>query len=111
MTIKPPVGFLTPGFNEGVFDEQYGEEIPDVLYDNYSIWRLMIDENHQKKGYGKEAVRLALEFIRTFPCGKAECCVLSYEIENTVAQRLYASCGFVENGDTEGDEIVAVLKS
>lgn len=49
----------------------------------------MIDESHQKKGYGREAIRLALEFIKTFPCGKAEYCWLSYEPENEVARRLY----------------------
>lgn len=64
--------------------------------DNYNLWRLMIDENHQKKGYGREAIRLALEFVKTFPCGKAEYCWLSYEPENEVARRLYASFGFME---------------
>lgn len=107
---KTPVGFLMIGFNEGVFDEKYAEEIPAVLYNNYSLWRLMIDEKYQKKGYGKEAVKLALEFIRTWPCGKAEYCSLSYEPENVVAKKLYASFGFAENGEMEGDEVVAVLK-
>ena len=30
----------------------------------------MIDEKYQGHGYGKEAICLALEFIRSFPCGK-----------------------------------------
>ncbi|WP_051625249.1 hypothetical protein [Butyrivibrio sp. AE2005] len=38
-------------------------------------------------GYGKEAVKLALEFIRTYPCGEAEYCWLLYEPENTVASK------------------------
>ena len=61
-------------------------------------------------GYGKEAVRLALEFIKTFPCGKAEYCYLSYEPENVGAKRLYSKFGFIENGEMDGEEIVAVLK-
>lgn len=105
-----PVGFLMIGFNEAVFDEMFAEDVPEVLKDNYSLWRLMIDEKYQKRGYGKEAVRLALEFIRTWPCGEAEYCVLSYEPENEIARKLYHSFGFVETGDMEGDELVAVLK-
>ena len=56
------------------------------------------------------AVRLALDFMRTFPCGKAEYCWLSYEPENETAKKLYASFGFEETGEMAGDEIVAVLK-
>jgi len=110
---ETPVGFLMIGYNEAAYDRLFadeGDEIPEILQDNYSLWRLMIDEKHQKKGYGKEAVRLALDFMRTWPCGKAEYCVLSYEPENVVAKKLYASLGFEENGDMEGDEIIAVLK-
>ena len=55
-------------------------------------------------------MELALDFIQTFPCGKAEYCWLSYEPENTVAKELYASFGFKENGDMDGEEIIAVLK-
>ena len=83
---------------------------PEILRNNYTLWRLMIDENHQKKGYGKEAVRLALEFIRTWPCGKAEYCVLSYEPENSAAKKLYASFSFEETGEIAGGEAIAVLK-
>ncbi len=101
-----PVGFLMIGFGT---DDDW-EDAPAVATDNYNLWRLMIDENHQKKGYGREAVRLALEFIKTFPCGKAECCWLSYEPENEVARRLYKSFGFGETGETDGDEVIAVLK-
>lgn len=107
---ETPVGFLMIGFNEAVFDAFYTDEIPEVLKDNYSLWRLMIDEKYQKKGYGKEAVRLALEFIKTWPCGKAEYCVLSYETENEIARKMYHSLGFVETGDMEDNEIIAVLK-
>lgn len=107
---ETPVGFLMIGFNEAVFDEMFAEGVPEVLKNNYSLWRLMIDEKYQKKGYGKEAVRLALDFIKTWPCGKAEYCVLSYEPENEIARKLYHSFGFVETGETEGDELIAVLK-
>ena len=97
------------GFNEAA---AYGddEEPPKALERNYSLWRLMIDRKYQKRGFGREAIRLALAFIRTWPCGQAEYCALSYEPENTAAKKLYASFGFIENGEMDGDEIVAILK-
>ena len=107
---KKPVGFLMVGFNEAALYELDDEEPPASLKGNYSIWRLMIDKKYQNRGYGREAIRLALDFIRTWPCGKAEFCEISFEPENEVARALYRSCGFVENGEMDGDEIVAVLK-
>ena len=78
--------------------------------DNYEIWRFMIDKRFQGRGYGKDALKLALDFIRTWPCGKADLCWISYEPENEIAKKLYSSFGFVETGEMDGDEIVAVLK-
>lgn len=101
-----PVGFLMIGY--GTDDEW--ENPPAIARNNYSIWRLMIDRSHQHKGYGRKAVELALQFIRTWPCGKAEYCYLDYEPENTIARDLYHSFGFIENGETDGDEIIAVKK-
>ena len=101
-----PVGFLMIGFDT----DDYWDDAPSISKGNYNLWRLMIDKNHQKKGYGKEAVRLALEFIKTFPCGKADFCWLSYEPENEVASRLYHSFGFAETGEMDGNERIAVLK-
>lgn len=101
-----PVGFVMIGY--GVDDGW--EDPPKVAYGNYSIWRLMIDENFQHRGYGRKALELALDFVRTFPCGEAEYCYLSYEPENIAAKALYSSVGFTENGETDGDELVAVLK-
>ena len=101
-----PVGFLMVGFDA----DDYWEDAPSIARGNYNLWRLMIDKNYQKKGYGKEAVRLALEFIKTNPCGKADFGWLSYEPENEVAKRLYHSFGFAETGEMDGDEIIAVLK-
>ena len=77
---------------------------------NYNLWRLMIDQKYQHRGYGKKAIELALEFVRTFPCGKAEYCWLSYEPENVVAKELYTSFGFEETGEKDGEELIAVLK-
>ena len=41
-------------------------------------------------------MELALEYMHSFPCGKADSIWLSYEPENEIAKKLYASFGFVE---------------
>ena len=76
----------------------------------YDIHTKALTPIREKAAPTGAALRLALEFIRTFPRGKAEYCWRSYEPENEVAKKLYASFGFVENGEMDGDEIVAVLK-
>ena len=52
---------------------------------------------------------MALDYIKTFPCGKAERCWLSYEPENEAARQLYRSFGFMETGEKDGEELIAVL--
>ncbi len=105
-----PVGFLMIGYD--IADEEEDYEKYPLVRNNYLIWRFMIDRKHQGKGYGHEAMSLALDFIRTFPCGKAEYCWLSYEPENEKAKKLYESFGFIEAEKMpEGwDEIPAALK-
>ena len=103
---ETPVGFLMIGFDI----DDYWDDAPSIAKGNYNLWRLMIDKAYQRKGYGKEAVQLALDFIKSFPCGKAEYCWLSYEPENEAARQLYRSFGFSETGDTDGEELIAVLR-
>ena len=101
-----PVGFLMIGFDV----DDYWDDAPDIAKGNYNLWRLMIDKSYQGKGYGKDAVRLALDFIKTFPCGAADYCWLSYEPENEIARELYGSFGFNETGEMDGEELIAILK-
>lgn len=101
-----PVGFVMIGFGT----DEYWEDPPQIAYNNYNIWRFMIDKHFQNKGYGKAALKLALDFIHTYPCGNAEKCWLSYEEENIAAQTLYRSFGFEPNGEKDGDEIIAVIE-
>ncbi len=102
---EKPVGFLMIGFDV----DDYWDDAPEIANGNYFLWRLMIDKACQKKGYGREAVGLALDFVRTFPCGPADFCWTSYEPENEVACRLYHSFGFSETGEKDVDELIAVL--
>lgn len=101
-----PIGFLMIGYG---IDEEW-KNPPEIAKNNYSLWRLMIDEKYQGRGYGRKAIQLALDFIKTWPNGKSEYCYLSYEPENILAKNLYTSFGFVETGDKDGNEDVAVLK-
>lgn len=101
-----PVGFVMIGFG---IDDEWADP-PEIAKSNYNIWRLMIDKRYQGKGYGKGALKLALDFIRTFPCGTAQYCWLSYSPENTAAKKLYCSFGFNETDRFDKGEVVAVLK-
>ena len=105
-----PVGFLMIGSD--IVDEDDDPEEQYFLKNSYLFWRFMVDEKYQNKGYGRQALQLALDFIRTFPSGPAKYCWLSYEPENERAKKLYQSFGFVEESVMpEGwDEIPAVLE-
>ena len=53
------VGFIMLAFCIPVPKEADGK-------DAYCIWRFMIDEKHQRKGYGRQAISIALDIIRIF---------------------------------------------
>ena len=72
------------------------------------LWfdRLLIDKQHQGKGYAKPAVQLILQEIRThYPNTDI---YLSVYAENHPAIALYRSFGFEFTGelDTKGEEIM-----
>ncbi len=104
---KKPVGFLMIGYDVPWAEQYYG--LPGGWY---YIWRFMIDKRYQGRGYGKEALKLAVDFIRTSPGGESEYCWLTYEPENEAARKLYLSFGFEERKDLwkEDQEIPAVYK-
>lgn len=75
---------------------------------NYWIYRLMIDENHQRKGYARAAMTEVLERLQALPdCREI---VLGYKPANTEAAKLYASLGFATNGEMLFGEVVARYK-
>jgi diamine N-acetyltransferase len=86
-----PVGFAMRGY-----------EAED---DSNCIGGFVIDAEHQGKGYGRAAMKALLDYLARQP-GYREA-ALSYEPENTVARRLYASLGFVETGERSEDGLVA----
>ena len=62
----------------------------------YTLWKLLIDRDHQHRGYGKEALRLGIAFLKErFHVNEIYTGVIP---GNDVAKRLYESVGFRETG-------------
>ncbi|GLY01703.1 MULTISPECIES: GNAT family N-acetyltransferase [Actinoplanes] len=75
--------------------------------DDASRWigGVVVDAEHQRQGIGRELVRQLRDRLIAVP-GTPNV-ALSYQPENTAARDLYLSLGFVETGETDGDEVVA----
>ena len=73
----------------------------------YWIYRVMIDQAYQGKGYGRQAMEALLALIQSDPAHHMV--YLSYEPENTVAEKLYESLGFRSDGRSIHGETVSRL--
>jgi len=71
-----------------------------------SIWilRLMIDEKHQSRGFGRRAMELLLDRIKEDKSPRV--IYLSFEPENLRARALYSSLGFIDDDRMEDGEVV-----
>ena len=96
------VGFIMMSFLRADQDEILDEDF-------YYLWRFMIDEGYQGKGYGRASIVEAIDLIRTFPHGKADKVYLSYVPGNDTGSSLYESVGFKATGEIDHGEIVMVL--
>ena len=80
-----------------------------VIYDydleEYDIWHMMIDQRHQGKGYGRQAMAQCLRYIAGKPFGPSRKVVLTCNEQNAAAIGLYRSLGFAETGNRDEDEI------
>jgi diamine N-acetyltransferase len=97
----------------GIYDEKLAVGFLMIGY-NYTspstqgfVIRLMVDEKYQGKGYGKFAMNWILDHYRANE--RVRSVGISYEPENDVARKLYASLGFVETGEIFEGEVVAVV--
>jgi diamine N-acetyltransferase len=70
------------------------------------LWRLMIDHKHQRRGIGREVMRLVLEHVRSRP--GAQSFYTSYVPEPGGPEPFYLGLGFVPNGEVEDGEVVLV---
>ncbi len=91
------VGFLMYQFGEiGDFDE--GE---------CTIWRFMIDRNHQNTGVGKAVMPLLIDEIKAHDrCRLIE---IYYDPKNLAAKKLYTRFGFKPVGEREDGDVIAEL--
>lgn len=85
-----------------------------AMYSNSSdknkswIIRFMIDKEHQRKGFGKEAISKLIQLLfDKYSQSDIRLCV---EPENVVAIKFYESFGFVYTGEKWGNELIYELK-
>lgn len=74
---------------------------------SYDLSQFFIDRNFQGKGYGEQAMRLALEEMRRD--GQYSGVDLCYIEGDEAARRLYEKLGFQPTGEVDEDEIVMHL--
>lgn len=72
----------------------------------YTLWKFMIDEKYQHKGYGKKALLLAIKYLATN--FKVKEIFTGCALQNDVAKKLYRCVGFEEAG--EFDEFQLEMK-
>lgn len=63
----------------------------------YYLWRFMIDERYQGMGFGREAMKLVIEHVKTRP-GATELLTSVMQVDGG-AQGFYESLGFVTTGE------------
>ncbi|MGI9055262.1 MAG: GNAT family N-acetyltransferase [Pyrinomonadaceae bacterium] len=79
----------------------YGLDTDD---NRFYLGRLMIDEKHQGRGYGRAVTLEVIERLKQVEdCNEI---YLSFAPENTNAERLYKSIGFERTGELSGNETV-----
>ncbi len=83
-----------------------------MLYDDptkpeYFLWRLLVDARYQRHGYGRQAIALLVDYVKTRP-GVKELLVSHSQGEGNPGP-FYASLGFVYTGTEVEDELVMSL--
>ena len=63
----------------------------------YGVWRLMIDKEHQRKGYGREAMHQVIEYVKSLP--KATELMVTYVPGDGNPCPFYEKIGFVDTGE------------
>ncbi|WP_367005722.1 GNAT family N-acetyltransferase [Streptococcus sp. ZY19097] len=89
------------GFVMLAYDENIG-----ISKGNYLLFRLMIDQNFQGKGYFRLIMDAVLNNLKS--TGLSNLLWVSYEPENKHARCCYLNYGFVETGDLHEGELVAI---
>lgn len=92
-----PVGFVM--ISDGITVEN-----PDLL-GPYYLWRLLVDQRHQGRGYGAAALGLVVEHVRTRP--DAQVLITSVVPGPRSPMGFYLHQGFRDTGtDHEGERVL-----
>jgi diamine N-acetyltransferase len=74
----------------------------------YFLWRFMIDARYQGKGYGRRALELVIQYVRTRPNAKE--LLTSHVKGNERAGHVYRKVGFEYTGEVWGIELAMKLE-
>lgn len=90
-----PIGFVMLGYYE--------------QKRQYTLWKFLIDERFQNKGYGRKALELAIKYLKDkFNVTEI---FTGVAFGNDVAKRLYRSAGFEETGEADDFQLEMRLKT
>jgi diamine N-acetyltransferase len=124
-TLEPPKKFMVApnavSIAQAYFEPKawfravYADEVPVgfvMLYEDpeepaYFLWRLMIAGDHHGKGYGRRAVELLVDYVRTRPGAAAlevSCCLGPGSPEG-----FYQRVGFRHSGKMYGQEVGMIM--
>ena len=93
------VGFLMVDLGTSDMFDNNGEPY-------FLLWRLMIDENHQNKGYGRKAMELLIEELKSGIHGNARAFYSATAPLSTVTPKFYGSFGMKPTGEMDEDETI-----
>ena len=89
---ETPVGFLM------IHDQPDGKDGPV-----YYLWRFMIDHRYQRMGFGRQAVLLLIDHVKTRP--NATALYLSYVPDEGGPRDFYVGLGFEDTGKESDGEL------
>lgn len=92
-----PIGFVM------LHDQPDGKDGP-----RYYLWRFMIDQRYQKMGFGRQAVDLLIDYVKTRPNAKE--LFVTYIPEEGGPKVFYEKIGFEHTGKKHGDEVELKLE-
>ncbi len=118
-------GFVAPNavsFAEAMFEPKawfravVADDIPvgfvmlsvDEVEPEYYLWRFMIDERYQGRGYGRVAIGLVVDHVRTLP--NATELLVSWVPADGGPEPFYRGLGFEPTGEVDDGEVVAKLR-
>lgn len=98
-------GDVAVGF---VMIEDWGQITPYRRDEPILLWRYMIDHRFQGRGYGKKALRLVIDHVRSRT--RSDHMLTSYVPGPHSPKDFYLGYGFTPTGDMDGIEVILMLR-